>query len=234
MKAADRGAPPRVLVVEDNRSLAANVNEYLHAAGWRVDHAYDGAAALAFAARETYDAIVLDLALPTIDGLSVCTRLRTELDLATPVLMLTARDTLPDKLEGFAAGADDYLTKPFALAELDVRLHALLRRGRAPNARLQIRDLVLEPHTHAITRAGKTLHVSPIGFRLLECLMRRSPAVVSRDELAYQLWGDEPPGAEAALRVHVHALRAIIDRPFGCALLHTVPGVGYVLRDDAP
>ncbi len=226
-------APARVLLVEDNRSLAANISEYLSTTGWRVDHAYDGAAALRLAARETFDAIVLDLALPRVDGLTVCARLRAEFGLAVPVLMLTARDTLPDKLEGFAAGADDYLTKPFALAELDVRLGALLRRERGRDTRLVVGELVFDTQTREVVRAGVVVRLSPAGLRLLECLMRRSPAVIARDELAYRLWGDDPPDGEAALRVHIHALRAAIDRPFAFPLLHTVPGVGYTLRDDA-
>lgn len=226
-------ARPRVLLVEDNRSLAANIGEFLTAAGWCVDHAYDGAAALSLLTREVFDVIVLDLALPRIDGLTVCTRLHDELDLDLPVLMLTARDTLDDKIEGFAAGADDYLTKPFALAELDVRLHALLRRHRGRQTCLMVGDLVLDTRTWTIVRAGQPIRLSPAGVRLLEYLMRRSPAVVPRSELAYQLWGEEPPAADAALRVHIHALRSAIDRPFDRPLLKNVPGIGYALRADA-
>lgn len=229
---AEETIAPRVLLVEDNRSLAANVHEYLAATGWRVDHAYDGAAALVLAARETFDLIVLDIALPRIDGFGVCARLRKDLGLTVPVLMLTARDTLPDKLDGFAAGADDYLTKPFALAELDVRLRALLRRERGRDTRLVVGDLVFDTQTREVVRAGKPLRLSPTGLRLLECLMRRSPAVVGRAELAYQIWGDDPPAAEAALRVHLHALRVAVDRPFARRLLHTLPGSGYALRPD--
>lgn len=227
-------APPRVLIVEDNRSLAANIGEFLTAAGWQVDHAYDGAAGLHFATRDSFDVIALDLALPTLDGLTVCARLRQEFGVTTPVLMLTARDTLPDKLEGFAAGADDYLTKPFALAELEARLLAMLRRQQASGSRLRVADLEFDTRSLEVTRAGRPLHLSPSGLRLLESLMRRSPAVVSRADLEYHLWGHEPPDGPAALRVHVHALRAAIDKPFATPLLHTVAGIGYAVREDAP
>lgn len=227
------GALPRVLLVEDNRSLAANVGEFLAARLWRLDHAYDGATALHFLQRESYDVIVLDLALPRVDGLEVCARMHGDLGLTTPVLMLTARDSLPDKLDGFAAGADDYLTKPFALAELEVRLRALLRREHGRQHLLRVGDLTFDTRTLQVSRANVVLHLSPLGLRLLEYLMRRTPAVVSRDNLVYHLWGDDPPDGEAALRVHVHALRSVIDKPFGHTLLHTVPGVGYALRDDA-
>lgn len=223
---------PRVLVVEDNRSVAANVGEFLAARGWRVDHAYDGAAALLLLSREACDIIVLDLALPSLDGLEVCARLRGELGLATPVLMLTARDTLPDKLEGFEAGADDYLTKPFALAELDVRLHALLKREHGRSQLLCVADLVYDTRSLQVTRAGRPLRLSPLCLRMLEFLMRKSPAVVSRSNLIYHLWGDEPPDGDAALRVHVHALRAVIDKPFDRGLLHTIAGIGYALNAD--
>ena len=227
------GPPPRVLLIEDNRSLAANVGEFLAAAGWAVDYAQDGAAGLQLATSVSFEVIVLDLALPKIDGIDLCGRLRAEHGITTPVLMLTARDSLPDKLQGFAAGADDYLTKPFALAELRVRMTAMLRRQINRGHRLQLADLVFDTRTREVTRAGRAVHLSPTAARLLECLLRRAPDIVSRRDLTYLLWGEDPPRGEAALRVHVHALRAAIDKPHAASLLHTVPGVGYALRTDA-
>ena len=234
---SSRHTPPtmhrsRLLIIEDNRGLAANLGEYLSAAGWTVDFAYDGATGLRLAATLPFEAIVLDVALPKIDGLELCARLREEFGVFVPILMLTARDTLSDKLNGFEVGADDYLTKPFALAELQVRLQALLRRRGERCSVLRLADLVFESSTLMVERGGIPLKLSPTGLRLLEYLLRRAPAVVPRRELEYHLWGDEPPDGDAALRVHIHALRAAIDKPFAHALLHTQPGVGYSLRDD--
>lgn len=226
------GLGSRLLIVEDNRSLAANLGEYLSAAGWSVDFAYDGATGLQLASSLPFEAIVLDVALPKLDGLEVCARLREEHGVFVPILMLTARDTLPDKLHGFEAGADDYLTKPFALAELQVRLQALMRRRSERRSVLSLADLVYDTRTLKVERGGTALKLSPTGLRLLECLLRRAPAVVTRNEIEHHLWGDEPPDGDAALRVHVHALRAAIDKPFCRPLLHTQPGVGYSLRVD--
>ena len=224
---------PRVLLVEDNRALAANVAEYLEEAGCSVDHAQNGVAALNLATTGTFDVIVLDLALPLLDGLEVCSRLRERSGPRAAVLMLTARDTLDDKLRGFAAGADDYVTKPFALAELKVRIDALLRRQRVEGRVLRVADLCFDTSTLVVSRGGRPLHLSPIGLRLLELLMRRSPAVVSRQDIEHHLWGDEPPDGTAALRVHVHALRRAIDEPPARPLLRTLPGIGYAIAPDA-
>ncbi len=148
--------------------------------------------------------------------------------------MLTARDSLEDKLDGFASGADDYLVKPFALLELEARLQALVRRGHTASVlsrRLQVADLALDLSTRRVTRAGKTLDVAPIPMKILETLMRQSPRLVTRAELERAIWGDAPPDSDA-LRAHLHQLRQAIDKPFPRALLHTVRGFGYRVADD--
>jgi DNA-binding response OmpR family regulator len=225
-----------LLLVEDNPDLAANVVDFLEDRGHSLDIAYNGFAGLGFALENDYDALILDLMLPGIDGFEVCERLRAA-GRALPVLMLTARDGLEDKLEGFASGADDYLVKPFALPELEARLLAIARRGQstAPGQslqRLRIADLELDLGTRRLSRAGRTLDLPPIPMKLLEALMRRAPALVSRAELERAVWGDEPPDSDA-LRAHLHLLRQVIDKPFPQPLLHTVRGFGYRLGDDA-
>ena len=176
---------PTVLIVEDNSDLRANLYEYLEPLGYTLDSASDGYAGLSLAADHRYDAIVLDLMLPGLDGIELCRRLREEVRCHTPVLMLTARDTVEDKVLGLRSGADDYLVKPFSLAELDARLQALVRRSRAGagDAVLRVGTLVLDPGLHEVTREGRPLELPPMGFRLLAELMRASPAVVSRQRL---------------------------------------------------
>ena len=218
-----------ILVIEDNPDLAANIVEFLSSRGHKTDSAGDGVTGLHLAVVNDYQAIVLDLMLPGIDGLQLCERLRDEADRQMPILILTARDTLDDKLAGFAAGADDYLIKPFSLLELDARLAALVKRGPRPNPhRFQVGDLVLDLDAWQAERGGHALRLSPIALRLLEVLMRASPRLVRRAELEAAIWGDHPPDSEA-LRTHVHALRRAIDKPFEHALLQTVPTLGYRL-----
>ena len=220
----------RVLIVEDHLDIAANVGDFLEAQGADVDFAYDGVSALHLAVTQEPDVIVLDIGLPGMDGLSFCRRLREDAERTTPILMLTARDTLTDKLAGFEAGTDDYLVKPFALQELWVRLQALLRRGRPPaRQRLEVADLVLDPGSRTARRGGRQLSLGRAPFELLESLMRRSPDVVPRRELERLLWGDEPPAGDV-LRSHLYSLRRAVDREAdGPPLIHTVHGVGYRL-----
>ncbi|HLP30823.1 MAG TPA: response regulator transcription factor [Geothrix sp.] len=222
-----------LLVIEDNPDLVANLLDFLGSRGHTVDVAYNGYAGLGFALENRYDAIVLDLMLPGIDGLEVCARLRAAHS-PIPVLMLTARDSLEDKLEGFASGADDYLIKPFALLELEARLQALQRRQRPGGGKggcLQVGDLVLDTGTLQVTRAGQPLELPPIPLKLLDLLMRRAPDVVSRAEMERAIWGETPPDSDA-LRAHLHFLRSAIDKPFPKPLLHTVRGFGYRLSED--
>ncbi len=218
-----------VLLIEDNPDLAGNIVDYLESRGHRVDLARDGLSGLHFAASKAFDAIVLDLGLPGIDGVELCRRLREE-GLATPILMLTARGELDDKVLGLEAGADDYLVKPLSLRELEARLRAQVRRaaGGLEQQRLQVGDLLLDERTRQVSRQGRRIALAPLDYQLLRLLMRASPAVLPRERLESLLWGDDPPDSDA-LRAHIHRLRLVIDRPFDVPLLHTVPHVGYRL-----
>ncbi|MEM9293483.1 MAG: response regulator transcription factor [Acidobacteriota bacterium] len=218
----------RVLIVEDEIDVAANVGEFLEDLGHEVDFAYDGPGGLRRALSSSWDVVVLDLMLPGLDGLEICRRLRQERAWETPVLMLTARDTLPDRLEGFEAGADDYLVKPFALRELAARLVALTHRGSARRRVLRVEDLELDTGTLIVTRQGRRLDLKPASLKLLRRLMEAAPEVLTREDLERALWTDEPPES-AALNTHIYNLRRVIDRPFERALLHSVAGVGYRL-----
>jgi len=222
----------QILIVEDNDDLAANIGEYCEENGDIVDYAGDGLTGLHLAAINNYDVIVLDLSLPGLDGLTLCRRLRNDADNDVPVLMLTARDTLRDLLTGFETGADDYLVKPFSLQELHIRLKALVRRAAGGSERLVVSDLIFDTRTLIVRRGGTRLTLSPTALKILELLMRASPAVVSASSLERAIWGDEPPDNEAALRGHIHQLRSVIDKPFPIKLLNTIHGIGYRLADD--
>ncbi|WP_275099135.1 response regulator transcription factor [Sedimenticola hydrogenitrophicus] len=216
-----------LLLIEDNPDLVENLCEFLESTGHTVDIAYNGITGLGFAIENSYDVIILDLMLPGLDGLEVCAWLRRE-GRDTPVLMLTARDTLHNKLEGFASGADDYLVKPFALPELGARVGALARRARREitQQRLIVADLQYDPDTLRVERAGRRIELAPIPLKILALLMRRSPGVVRREEIEREIWGDDPPDSDT-LRAHLHALRTAIDRGFESTLLHTIRGMGY-------
>ena len=221
-----------ILLVEDNRSLSEMVGEYLESRGFGVDYAGDGVDGLRLASENTYDVIVLDLMLPRMDGIEVCQKLRSESKKSTPVLMLTARDTLADKVSGLDAGADDYLVKPFAIQELEARVRALIRRDRRQVSAevLKIADLVLDTASLRVTRGGNDLQLSPIGLRLLTILMRESPRVVTRRDIEREIWGDGLPDSDT-LRSHLYNLRKAIDRPFEKQLLHTVQTAGDRIAD---
>lgn len=219
----------KVLVIEDNRDIAANIADYLEPKGHVLDFAATGPHGLQLALQEHYDIIVLDINLPGLDGMALCRRLRNEGRSGVPVLMLTARDQLEDKLEGFQAGADDYLVKPFSVKELEVRLQALIKRGGLQMSRtLSVGDLQYDPQTFAATRAGRALELNPIQRRLLELLMSNSHRVVTREELERHIWGDALPDNDV-LRTHIYTLRTVIDKPFAQKLLHTIHGTGYRL-----
>ncbi|MFC1796896.1 response regulator transcription factor [Pseudomonadota bacterium] len=222
----------RVLIIEDNPDIAANLGDYLEDHGHTVDFAGDGITGLHLAIVNDFDAIVLDLALPGMDGLEVCRKLRQEAGKDTPVLMLTARDRLEDKLAGFDTGADDYLVKPFELQEVEARLNVLASRGRRRNRReLKVGDLVYNVDTLNVTRASTEIYLNPIGLKLLNCLMESSPNVVSRSELEMKVWGEEMPDSDS-LRVHIHSLRSAIDKPFGSNMIQTRHGIGYRLIES--
>ncbi len=224
--------PGLILLVEDNRGIAEMVGEFLERRGFSVDYASDGVTGLHLAVTNSYDVIVLDLMLPGMDGLDVCRKLRHDAKRPTPVLMLTARDTLDDKLVGLEAGADDYLVKPFEIRELEARVRALIRRDRRQVSTevLRVADLVLDTATLRATRAGRDLVLSPIGIRLLTILMRESPRVVSRRDIEREVWGDLLPDSDT-LRSHLYNLRKVIDKPFDKPLLHTIHSAGYRLTD---
>lgn len=220
-----------VLLVEDHRQLAQTVVEFLEQEGALVDYASDTTLARTLVQEHHYDILVLDVMLPGEDGYSFCQYLRKELALDTPVIFMTARDQLDDKLEGFARGGDDYIVKPFALPELVARVQALVRRERrevAPNM-LTVADLQLDPARQEVRREGQILKLSPTAFRILRILMRESPKVVSREQLEHELWGDLVPDSDA-LRSHLYNLRKAVDKPFENALLETLPGVGFSIR----
>jgi DNA-binding response OmpR family regulator len=223
-----------LLLIEDHRDIAESIVDFLELRGYAVDYAADGVTGLHLAVTNTYDVIVLDVMLPGLDGLTVCRKIREEARRDTPILMLTARDTLEDKITGLDAGADDYLVKPFEVRELEARLRSMVRRHRGATARElhTIGDLTLDLATLKVTRAGRALSLTPIGLKLLTALARASPRVVSRNDLEREVWGDVPPDSDA-LRSHLYSLRKAIDRPFDHPLLHTVAAAGYRLADDA-
>lgn len=226
-------APVRVLIVEDNRDICANIAAYLEKHSYILDFAYDGISAMHLALTNPFDVIVLDLMLPGMDGLSFCKKLRADANIDKPVLMLTARDTLDDKLKGFEAGADDYLVKPFALQELHARLQALYKRshGKTDNL-LTVGELTLNKSTLQVYRAGLRVDLNPTCMKLLQRLMEEAPAVVDRDALETLLWADELPDGDA-LRSHMYKLRQAIDRPFDSPLIHTVHRIGYRIAEDS-
>jgi DNA-binding response OmpR family regulator len=226
-------APIRVLVVEDNRDICENIAAYLEKYGYVLDFAYDGISAMHLALTNPFDVIVLDIMLPRMDGLTFCQKLRADAALETPIIMLTARDTLDDKLKGFMAGADDYLVKPFALQELHARLQALYKRrhGKTMN-RLTIGDLTMNRSTLQVHRGGRRVDLTPACLRLLQRLMEETPSVVAREDLEASLWANERPDGDA-LRSHMYKLRQAVDRPFDKPLIHTVHRVGYRIAEDA-
>jgi len=222
-----------ILLIEDNRDLALNMFDYLEAKGYAMDLAGDGISGLHLAVTNHYDSIILDLMLPGIDGLTLCRRLR-EGGQHTPVLMLTARDALDDKIAGLEAGADDYVVKPFALREVDARLRALMRRaqGREGPSEVRVSDLCFDPITLKVTRGERTIELPPIPLRILELLMRAAPRVVPREEIELGIWGDSPPDSDA-LRAHIHILRNAVDKQSDRPLIKNLRGIGYQITLEA-
>jgi DNA-binding response OmpR family regulator len=222
----------RLLIIEDNRDIAANLMDFLSARGHVVDLARDGVGGLHLALVNDYDAIMLDLMLPGIDGITLCRKLRGEAGNRTPVLMLTALDSLDDKVRGLEAGADDYVVKPFALREVEARLRTITRRAQPQglDRKLHVADLSFDVETYRVSRGERVIDLPPISLKLLELLMRASPKVVSRKEMEAAIWGDRPPDSDA-LKAHLHVLRSAIERECDAPLLRTVRGVGYQLAD---
>lgn len=225
----------RILIIEDNSEISANMTDYLQARSHTVDCAALGKQGLNLISQNDYDVLVLDLMLPDMDGLELCRQLRADQQQAwLPVLMLTARDTLQDKLSGFGAGADDYLVKPFSLRELEARLTALnQRRSVAGQARiLSFGDICYNLDTVEIHRGERKLNLSASPRKMLELLLRANGRTVSRTELSEAIWGDNPPDADA-LSVHMHALRSALHDENDPPVLQTIRGEGYRLAEDA-
>ena len=218
-----------VLLVEDNRLLAKNIVHYLELNDIECDYAETLAQAEAAIFNRTFDAIILDLNLPDGDGISACKKWK-EQRILSPIIMLTARSNLQDRLSGFEVGADDYLVKPFAMAELVARLKVVSQRRPSPKS-LFIGDLALDFAGHNAHRQGQQLALSRTGWQILTLLARRSPETVEREEIERLLWPDSLPDSDS-LRSHIHLLRKVVDKPFEQKLIHTIRGIGLCLKVD--
>ena len=221
----------RVLVVEDNRRLSDTLKMNLVDEGYAVDTAYDGIEGQELAELTPYDVIILDIMLPKRDGLELCRELRQQRN-KTPILMLTARDAIDDRVKGLDSGADDYLVKPFAVEELRARLRALLRRDSDEKSGiLKVANLTLDPATHEVTRDSETIELTAKEFALLEYLMRSMNRLVTREMAENHVWSYDYSGASNVVDVYIRRLRRKIDDPFEDKLIETVRGVGYRIRD---
>ncbi len=220
----------RALLIEDDFDLANTVIDFLSIDGIECDHASNGVSGLNFIEKNQYDIVLLDLNLPRLDGISVCESVRKQ-GLDIPILMLTARDQLKDKVAGFDAGTDDYLVKPFELEELVARVKALSRRRSGQAQILSCGDLLMNLTEKSVHRGSTLIKLSPTGWQLLESLLRASPNPVSRSELEHSIWGDDVPDSNS-LKVHIFHLRKNIDTPFDSALIHTIAGHGFALKES--
>ena len=219
-----------VLVVEDNSALAANMIEFLEAHGFECDYAGNGNLGLSLAMSQPFNAIVLDIMLPGKDGMRVCSALR-EAGINTPILMLTARDTLDDKLQGFQAGTDDYLVKPFDLPELVARLQVLTKRISKCDVKLSVGDLVMDVDLRKVTRAGQLIELNKACWQILEVLLKTSTKDVTRQQKEHIIWPEQLPESDV-LKSHIYKLRQLVDKPFDKPLIQTVRGVGIVLNGE--
>ncbi len=215
------------LLVEDDLDLATALIDYMSLEDIDCDYAADGQIGYNLIMSNRYDVIILDLNLPKIEGLAVCERIRNN-GVETPVLMLTARDTLDDKLTGFSKGADDYLVKPFAMEELLARIKVLSKRRSGQVSKLSVADLELDLSQRQASRAGTLLKLSPISLKILEVLMRDYPAGVSREKIVQSVWGDEQPDSNS-LKVHIFNLRKQVDQQGMKPLIHTIAGFGFAI-----
>ncbi|HDY7844219.1 TPA: response regulator transcription factor [Vibrio vulnificus] len=220
----------KILLVDDNHNVAETIADYLELEGITIDCAYHGEAALRLIETNHYDVIVMDIMMPKLDGISTVKKLREDYLCGTPILFLTAKQGLDDKIAAFTAGGDDYLLKPFAMQELSLRLHALANRGpRQDIGVLKFADITLDAKTEQVERQGQQIKLSRIQTRILTLLMKRAPAIVSRVEVIESVWGDEPPGSDA-LRSHIYGLRTALDKGFSESRLETIHGQGYRLK----
>ena len=222
----------RILIIEDHKDIAEMLYDYFERRDYELDYASDGRMGFNLANQNDYDVILLDLMLPEMDGLDVCRKLREESKVYTPILMLTARDTLEDKVTGLDVGADDYLVKPFEILELEARIKALMRRKGQTTQKeiLQVADLELDTGTLEVKRDNQMIYLSPIGLKILTILMKESPKVVSRNQLEHEIWGDILPDSDT-LRSHMYNLRKQVDKPFETTLLQTIQSRGYRIGD---
>ena len=206
--------------------------DYMSAKGFAVDFAADGVTGLHLAVTQEFEVIILDLSLPGLNGIELCTQLRKVAKKSTPVIMLTARDSLDDKILGFEVGADDYLVKPFAMRELEVRVNALSRRlgPEATSEVLRCADVCFDLEQMTVTRNGQPIGLTPTGYQILASLLRASPAYVSRETLERELWGEDRPDSDA-LRSHIYALRKVLDRPYEDKLIQHSTAGGYRIVD---
>jgi two-component system, OmpR family, response regulator len=222
----------RILLVEDDAKIASFIHKGLRAAGYAVDHAADGERGLHLALTEPYDAAIIDIMLPKMDGLSLIERMRRE-NVRTPVITLTAKGSIEDRVKGLQTGSDDYLTKPFAFSELLARVQALIRRasGLAEPTMLRISDLAVNLLTREVTRSGKRIDLRPLEFSLLEYLMRNAGRVVSKTMIMEHVWNYNFDPQTNVVEARICRLRDKIDRDCDKSLIHTVRGVGYVLKE---
>lgn len=219
-----------VLLVDDNTDILCNVRDYLEMNGMAVETAINGKEALERMSQRSYAVCVLDIGLPDVDGLTVCKTLRANGD-KTPILMLTARDSIDDRVTGLEVGAYDYLIKPFSLRELNARVQALVRRAYGDSEmKLRVGDLTFDLSTTQVNRAGKPIKLNPTCLTILKELMIRSPAIVSRSRLEAQVWGGGAPDSDS-LRANIYLLRQAIDKAFDKKLIHTHPGLGWSINE---
>lgn len=219
-----------VLLVDDNTDILCNVRDYLEMNGMAVETAINGKEALERLSQRSYAVCVSDIGLPDVDGLTVCKTLRANGD-KTPILMLTARDSIDDRVTGLEVGADDYLIKPFSLRELNARVQALVRRAYGDSEmKLRVGDLTFDLSTTQVNRAGKPIKLNPTCLTILKELMIRSPAIVSRSRLEAQVWGGGAPDSDS-LRANIYLLRQAIDKAFDKKLIHTHPGLGWSINE---
>lgn len=219
----------RILIIDDDPDIQDLLYAALDEEAYILDAASDGTSGLNLATENEYDAIILDINLPGMNGFELCKELREGAHVSTPIMMLTSRGEVEDRIAGLDYGADDYVPKPFSVEELEARLRAMTRRGRPVlGNKMKVADLELDLESKAASRNGKAIALAPIHIKILALLMRDSPNLVSRSKLEAEIWGDEPPDSDA-LRAHIYALRTAIDKPFDKKLLHTVPKLGYRL-----
>ena len=220
----------KVLIVDDSHNLTETIADYLELEGMLIDCAYHGEAAINLLSENSYDVIIMDIMMPKLDGISAVRRLREELFCNTPILFLTAKDSLDDKVAAFKAGGDDYLLKPFAMEELSLRLQALSNRGpRQDIGVLSFADININTQTDEVTRANQLIKLSRIQLKILKVLVKHAPSIVSRQDVTDAVWGDESPPSDA-LRSHIYGLRTALNKGFEQSRLETIHGQGYRLK----